>query len=84
MLSRRSEGRARAKLVVRGLVVGSPGGDRDGNGNTEGRIDKRVVSEWVGQLTSGKVDPNDFWEVTAVLESKGAGAQIGGPYCRLE
>ena len=49
------------------------GGHRDGDGNTEGRTEKGTVSEWVEQLSSGKVDPDDFWEAIAVLESNGRG-----------
>ena len=48
-------------------------GDRDDDGKTEGQIDQRAVSEWVEQLSSGKVNPQDFWEVIAVLESSGRG-----------
>lgn len=49
------------------------GGHRDSDGNTEGWTDKRAVGEWVEQLSSGKVDPGDFWEAIAVLESNGRG-----------
>lgn len=43
--------------------------DDDDGGNTDWRSgEKRAVGEWVEQLSSGKVDPRDFWEVVAVLE----------------
>lgn len=55
----------------------SGGGGKDGDG--DGGKEKEVVCDWVEQISNGRVDADDFWEVLKVLE----GGRRGGERKRL-
>ena len=58
-------------LGMKDVGWGIPGDGGDG-GAGGGRGELNVeIREWVEQIASGRVDPEDFWEVLEVLEGSG-------------
>ena len=57
-----------------GWGIPGDGGEEDGAGVGEGKGKlKMEIREWVQQIASGRVDPEEFWEVLEVLEGSGKG-----------